>query len=133
MKKLALLASAATLALSTGGCAQVDSFLQNDIINPTAALFTNPQTQVVVADINVAFTKLAADTQALACTIAAGSSVGASIESNSAFNASASLQGTTLKIYVASEAVCTSLSGIIAGSVTAPAGSAVVTSASPAS
>jgi uncharacterized lipoprotein YmbA len=97
---------ALTAALALSGCASIDNFVQNDVVNPTAALFSNPNTVLVVNDVKLAAQTVADDTQALACVIAAGSDIAGQIESNPAFNSSASLQGTNLKIQVVSSAVC---------------------------
>lgn len=118
MKKLLIL-SCAVGALALAGCAQVDSFIQAQIIDPAAAMFTNPNTKLVASIV-------AADTIAFACIIDAGTTVAGAIESNPAFKAGASVQGTNLKINVASTAACTSLQGILQGQVTVSAGGTVV-------
>lgn len=118
MKKL-LLASCALAGLGLAGCANVDSFVQNQVIDPLASMISNPATQLVA-------TTVSRDTIALACIISAGSSVAGALEANPAFNAGVSTQGTNLKINVASSAACTTLQGILAGSVTVRAGGTVL-------
>lgn len=124
MKKLL---TAAAVALCLGGCAQVDNFIQNDVINPTASLFENPNTKIVVNGIVLAAQVVAKDTEALACVVSAGSQVAGAIEANPAFDAGMSVQGTNAKIIVASSAACSALQGILSGHVTVPAGGTVVT------
>lgn len=117
MKKLAL--SAAAVALCLGGCAQIDTWAQNQVINPLANVLRNPNTQFVASVVSK-------ETVAFACIISAGSAVAGALEANPAFNAAQSTQGTNLKIFTASTAACTQLQGILGGQVTAPAGSVVV-------
>lgn len=121
MKKL-VLAAAAAAALGLGAC----DIVQKDIIDPTAKLFSDPNTQIVINGVKVVAQQLAADAQVAACVISAGTGVAAQIEANPAFNSSASLQGTNMRIYVASTATCQTLQGVLSGSVIAPAGSTVL-------
>jgi hypothetical protein len=126
MKKSLAFGLALAGALSIAGCESVDNFLQSDVIDPAASLFQNPNTQLVINDVEITAQAVAQDTQALACVIAAGSAVAGQIESNPAFNSSASLQGTNLKIQVVSSAVCDTLDGVLAGNVTVAAGGTVL-------
>lgn len=106
MKKLALVACAIG-ALSLGGCAEFKGLFSSDPATASAsvALLT---TQAVV----------------VVCDISALSNVAAQVEA--AAQASASVTGTTHKILAGSAAACAGLGAIAEGTITAPAGSAVV-------
>ena len=120
MKK-AILAALGIAALGLGGCANVDAWLQTNVINPGAALIQNPNTAIVV-------NALKQDSIAATCVMAEGSSLFAAIYK--AAGAGASLQGTNMKFYAVNETLCTGLGAVFNGSATVPAGTPVVTSAS---
>jgi len=108
MKKIIALALAAGSALSVAGCSAVDSF---------EAWLTSPQTAATLVVLENA-------TAVFICDVSTVANLSAEVEA--AVNAGASLQGTTKKIYTSSSIVCSALGGIVTGSTSVPAGTAVV-------
>ena len=118
MKKL-LLASCAIAGLGLAGCANVDSFVQNQVIDPLASMISNPATQLVALTVS-------RDTVALACMVAAGTRIAGSIESTPAFQSAAYLEGPNLRINVTSAATCNSLQGVLNGQIPVAVGATVL-------
>lgn len=106
MKKLALIACALG-AMSLAGCAEVKGLFSS---NPATA----------AASVSL----LSAQAVVVVCDISALSSVASQVEA--AAQASKSVTGTTNKVLAASAAACAGLGAFAEGTLTAPAGSAVV-------
>jgi hypothetical protein len=92
-----LLAGAAALAVSLGGCAEFDN-----AINDAVAFIDAPKTQQAISSLKSGAT-------AFTCAVADASALASEIESG--VGAGQSMIGTDGKVYVASEAVCTALGG----------------------
>lgn len=121
MKKLLVLALVTPLA----GCGtfgtDVSNFIegvQTNVINPTAALLSNPNTKIV-------FKAAEAGVIAAACVASAGSALAGKIES--ADDVDKSLQGTNLKFYTTTGNLCTGLGGVFSASESVNTGTSIVT------
>lgn len=117
MKMKIIAAFAATVALGFGGCSQAVDYLQTNVINPTAKMINDPNTQLV-------FKTGERGVQYAACVVSAGSALAGKLEQDA--GAGMSTVGTNGKIYAVSSDVCSGLGAVFQGMTTVPAGTPVV-------
>lgn len=117
IKRSILAFFATAIALSLGGCGTtVGNYVGSGVTN-FESFVTSPQTQATVKTLSAA-------TVVFICDVSAVANLAGQIEA--AAGAGQSTLGTNGKVYAASSAACTGLGGIINGTTTVSAGTAVI-------